>query len=85
MAEDSHGSPTGKVQTGFYSKPPFAHTSSPHFTPPLGQQKIVSVQYLTKGLISRVTHQDNLWMIRKLDLTLSEKGTYIKKIQVRGI
>ena len=53
--------------------------------PILGHQKIVSVQYLTDRLIQRVTHQDNLWMIRKLDLTLSEKGTYIKKIQVRGI
>ena len=39
-------------------------------------------QYITERLIKKIAHQDNLWMIKKLDLTLSEKGHYIKKIKV---
>ncbi|XP_063686349.1 centriolin-like isoform X2 [Bolinopsis microptera] len=38
-------------------------------------------QYITERLIKKITRQDNLWMIKKLDLTLSEKGSYIKKIK----
>ena len=39
-------------------------------------------QYITERLIKKISRQDNLWMIKKLDLTLSEKGHYIKKIKV---
>ena len=46
-------------------------------------QNSASVQYITDRLIRKVSKQENLHFIERLDLTLSSREGYVKKIKVR--